>query len=109
VVTLGPAGAAVLSLRQEPPGQVHRQPAPAVDAVDTTGCGVAFPGALAHRIAPGDDAIAASRFAVRVGVFAATRPGAQACDPTAQELDRFIAAMHEGAATRELSLPVGLR
>jgi ribokinase len=102
VVTLGPAGAVVLSLRQEHLGHVHRQPAPTVDAVDTTGCGDAFLGALAHRLALGDDAVAASRFAVRVGAFAATRPGAQASYPTAQELDRFTSAIHESAATREL-------
>ena len=69
--------------------QVHLAPAPSVKAVDTTGCGDAFLGALAHRLAAGDDLATASRFAATVGAFAATRAGAQASYPTLEELETF--------------------
>ena len=68
---------------------MYRAPAPRVKAVDTTGSGDAFLGALAHRLALGDDLAAAGRFAVQVGSFAATRAGAQASYPTLDELERF--------------------
>jgi ribokinase len=89
VVTLGSQGAVALSLRNSSTTQVHRAAAPRVTAVDTTGCGDAFLGALAFRLAMGDDVAAAGRFAVQVGAFAATRPGAQASYPTLDELERF--------------------
>jgi ribokinase len=65
-------------------------PAVPVDAVDTTGCGDAFMGAVALRLAAGDDLGTAARFAVGVGAFAATRPGAQASYPTPSELAAFL-------------------
>jgi len=89
VVTLGRDGAVVLGLAQGATAQLHRVPAPRVRAVDTTGCGDAFLGALAHRLALGDDPATACRFAARVGAFAATRPGAQASYPTVEELEVF--------------------
>jgi ribokinase len=89
VVTLGAAGAVVLGVVPGQPTRVHRERAPKVKAVDTTGCGDAFLGALAHRMALGDEPAAAASSAVRVGAFAATRPGAQASYPTPDELDRF--------------------
>jgi len=72
VVTLGASGA-LLSAS----GGTVRVPSPAVDAVDTTGAGDAFTGALAWRLGRGDGLEAAVRFAVRVGAAAVTRPGAQ--------------------------------
>ena len=89
VVTLGARGAVMLVLGEGGPTQVHRAAAPRVTAVDTTGSGDAFLGALAHRLALGDDLAAAGRFAVQVGSFAATRPGAQASYPTPDDLERF--------------------
>jgi ribokinase len=98
VVTLGARGAVMLALSDgQSSRQVHRAPAPRVTAVDTTGSGDAFLGALAHRLALGDDLAAAGRFAVRVGSFAATRPGAQASYPTLDELE---AALREHADRR---------
>ena len=91
IVTLGAGGAAVLDLAGSTDVYLCRVPAPAVSVVDTTGCGDAFLGALAYRLAVGDDAEAACRFAVGVGSLAATRPGAQASYPTAAELRAFIA------------------
>ena len=63
-----------------------------VDPVDTTGCGDAFIGALALKLAQGEDLVDAARYAATVGAFAATRNGAQSSYPTADELAEFTAA-----------------
>ncbi|MCF6523730.1 ribokinase [Streptomyces sp. JJ36] len=73
VVTLGARGA----LAAERGGPVRQVPSPAVTAVDTTGAGDAFTGALAWRLCRGDSLETATRFAVRVGAAAVTRAGAQ--------------------------------
>lgn len=76
VMTLGAAG----SLVGDADG-VHRiAPAP-VTAVDTTGAGDAFIGALATGLARGDSLVQAARTASRVGAFAATGAGAQPSYP----------------------------
>lgn len=78
VLTLGGRGALVAD------GTVPvLVPAPRVPVVDTTGAGDAFVGALAHRLARGDDLVAAARTAVRVGAFAVGRAGAQPAFPGA--------------------------
>ncbi|MFD4997574.1 ribokinase [Streptomyces buecherae] len=81
VITLGPAGALAADRR----GQT-RVPGVPVEAVDTTGAGDAFTGALAWRLGAGDDLATAVRYAVRVGAAAVTRPGAQRSYPTAAEV-----------------------
>ncbi|MGP5079752.1 ribokinase [Brachybacterium alimentarium] len=58
---------------------------PKVHAVDTTGAGDAFVGALAVGLARGESAADACRRAVRVGAFAVTRHGAQPSYPTRQD------------------------
>lgn len=88
VVTLGAEGAVVIS-----GGSREQVPAPKVRAVDTTGAGDAFTGALAHRLAEGDDLVAAARFAVQVASLAVTRPGAQRSYPTRQEFAAFQARL----------------
>lgn len=60
--------------------------APAVEAVDTTGAGDAFCGALAAELARGMDVEAACATAVRAGAHAVTRLGAQTALPTRSEL-----------------------
>lgn len=87
IVTLGAAGAAILDLTEK--SAVTTIPAPVVTAVDTTGCGDAFLGSLAYRLALDEDPVTASRYAVDVGAFAATRPGAQSSYPTSTELADF--------------------
>lgn len=84
VITLGPAGA----LTADRDGHT-RVPGVPVEAVDTTGAGDAFTGALAWRLGVGDDLVTAARFAVRVGALAVTRPGAQQSYPTAAEVARL--------------------
>ncbi|MFE1173643.1 ribokinase [Streptomyces sp. NPDC058773] len=82
VVTLGGDGALVLDAA----GAQH-VPGVRVEAVDTTGAGDAFTGALATRLARGDALPEAARFAVRVGAAAVTKPGAQPSYPTRAELE----------------------
>ncbi|MEN0104228.1 MAG: ribokinase [Curtobacterium sp.] len=65
-------------------------PAIPVEAVDTTGCGDAFMGAVALRLAAGDDLAEAARFAAAVGAYAATGAGAQASYPTTEQLEAFL-------------------
>lgn len=67
-------------------------PAVPVEAVDTTGCGDAFMGALARQLADGASLTDAARYATGVGAVAATRRGAQASYPTEAELEVFLAA-----------------
>ncbi|MFE6742053.1 ribokinase [Streptomyces tubercidicus] len=82
VVTLGGEGALVLDA-----DGVSGVPGVRVKAVDTTGAGDAFTGALATRLARGDALPEAARFAVRVGAAAVTKPGAQPSYPTRAELE----------------------
>ncbi|MFF8372739.1 ribokinase [Streptomyces lydicus] len=82
VVTLGGDGALTLDAS----GTVE-VPGIRVKAVDTTGAGDAFTGALATRLAGGDALPEAARFAVRVGAAAVTKPGAQPSYPTRTELE----------------------
>lgn len=81
VVTLGARGAVAAD-----PSGVVRVPGIPVVAVDTTGAGDAFTGALASRLARGDTLAQAVGFAVRVGAAAVTRAGAQDSFPTAEQV-----------------------
>ncbi|MCS6554862.1 ribokinase [Curtobacterium flaccumfaciens] len=88
IVTRGGAGCVVHDGGTEPvPIEAVR-----VEPVDTTGCGDAFMGAVALRLAAGDTLVDAARFAVGVGAYAATKPGAQASYPTTAELEAFLRA-----------------
>ena len=75
VVTLGAAGSVVLDANSREPVTVI-DPVK-VEVVDTTGCGDAFTGALAHRLAGGSSLVDASRFAAQISALAATEHGAQ--------------------------------
>ncbi len=101
IVTLGADGA-VWAQRQEPGSPdpaIERGHVPAftVTAVDTTGAGDAFAGALAHylakaaregRAAPLEDAV---RFASAAGAITTTRPGAQPSLPSLSEVQALLA------------------
>lgn len=82
VVTMGAAGALVLA-----GGKAEHVPAPAVDAVDTTGAGDAFCGALADSLARGTRLVDAVGRAVYAGAAATTRMGAQSALPSAADLE----------------------
>lgn len=86
IVTRGGAGCVVHDGDAEP----VEVAAVRVDPVDTTGCGDAFTGAVALRLDVGDSLVEAARYAVGVGAYAATKPGAQASYPTTSELESFL-------------------
>ncbi|MFD2417983.1 ribokinase [Amycolatopsis pigmentata] len=83
VVTIGARGALVAT----PSGTVEIA-APKVKAVDTTGAGDAFTGALAAALADAEELETAARRAAEVAAISVTRPGAQPSYPSAQELRR---------------------
>ena len=82
VVTLGAKGAAVVTA-----DGVTEVPSPKVEAVDTTGAGDAFAGALAASLAKGAELADAARKAVKVAAITVTRQGAQPSYPKASELE----------------------
>jgi ribokinase len=84
VVTLGADGALVVD-----DGQVEHVPAIEVAAVDATGAGDAFCGALADGLARELDLLAATRWAVRVAGLATTRWGAQPSMPSRDEVEEY--------------------
>lgn len=86
VVTLGAAGCVVID-----GDEVTRLPAPKIDAVDTTGSGDAFTGALSAGLASGLNLVEAARLGTRAGAYAATGRGAQASYATRERLDAWEA------------------
>ncbi|GAA1988240.1 ribokinase [Kitasatospora viridis] len=77
VVTLGAEGVLVRD-----GSFVELVPAPKVAAVDTTGAGDTFCGALAVALAEGEPLAGAARFAVRAAALSVTRTGARTAMPT---------------------------
>jgi ribokinase len=82
LVTLGAAGV----LADGPQGPLH-VPAPRVTAVDTTGAGDAFNGALAVALAERRPLAAALAFANAAAALACTKRGAQPALPTRAEVE----------------------
>jgi ribokinase len=87
VVTRGAEGADVHTAE----GLRHIDPF-AVVPVDSTGAGDSFCGALAARLAAGDDLLVAARFAAAGGALATTRHGAVPSIPTAAEIVSLLQA-----------------
>jgi ribokinase len=83
VATLGAAGALFVTA-----AETGRVAAPAAAAVDTTGAGDTFNGALASRLAVGDPLVAAVPFAVAAASLSTERDGAREGMPTGEELGR---------------------
>ena len=86
VITRGAAGAALYSRG----GLVAEAEPPEVVAVDATGAGDAFVGAIVVALLEGMEAEAALRFACGAGALAATRPGAQPSLPTRAEVEGLL-------------------
>lgn len=84
VTTLGAAGA-----RYRGPQSSADVAAPTVDAVDTTGAGDAFAGALAAKWSTGAEA--AVRWACAAGAFAATRRGAGSSSGVRNDIESLLA------------------
>jgi ribokinase len=89
VITVGNKGA-ILATKT---GVVHL-PAPIVKAVDTTGAGDAFCGALAVAVSSGKRLNESVIYANCAGALATTRIGAQEALPTREELDVFMQKFH---------------
>jgi ribokinase len=81
VVTLGSQGVLVVE-----GDRAERIEAPRVNAVDTTGAGDAFCGALAQALAEGAELVEAARWAVRVAAVSVTRVGAQSGLPRREDV-----------------------
>lgn len=90
VLTLGAQGSVVTDY-----DELHWIPAARVEAVDTTGAGDAFIGALAVGLARGESLPDAARLASQVGAFAATGHGAQ---PSYPSIDDTLPLLDGGTA-----------
>ena len=88
VVTLGADGALLVA-----GGDAVLLPAPPVEAVDTTGAGDAFCGAIAEALARGVAIDEATARAVHAGSLATTRRGAQPSLPTGAQVNASLARL----------------
>ncbi|MET1004855.1 MAG: ribokinase [Propionibacteriaceae bacterium] len=88
IVTLGADGSVVLDATAAAADRVSTIDGIRVEVVDTTGCGDAFTGAVAHQLAAGASLVDAARFAGRVSALAATAAGAQSSYAAFVELDQ---------------------
>jgi ribokinase len=85
IITLGGNGCLVCT-----EGEMRHIAAYAVEVVDTTAAGDSFVGALAVRLALGDDPFAAARYATAAAAISVTRAGAQPSLPRASEIEDFL-------------------
>jgi ribokinase len=85
IVTLGSRGARVVTVDDS-----YSVPAPAVKAVDTTGAGDAFNGALAVALSEGEPLRQAVRFSNYAGALCVTKPEVVASLPRRAEVDELI-------------------
>ena len=92
IVTLGAAGAAVITATQ-----TAHLPAPAVQAIDATGAGDCFTGALAAGLAAGDAVETATQRAVAAASYSTTVMGATPGMPTLAQLDAFLVSLPKPA------------
>ena len=90
VLTLGEQGALILTSRTS-----KRIPAFSVDAVDTTGAGDAFCGALATALASGETLDEAIAFANAAGAVAVTVIGATPSMPPRAKVDLLMSQSHQ--------------
>ena len=107
IVTLGARGACARAQ-----GAFHLQTAYRVDAIDTTGAGDTFCGALTAALSAGLDLPKALARASAAGALATTRLGAQASVPAHHEVEEFqlaqTATVNGSDALRELAAYCGL-
>jgi ribokinase len=91
VVTLGAHGSVVLDSLAEEGRRITRIAPTKVDAVDTTGAGDAFTGALAARLAAEETLAEAAAFASVAAALATTRKGTQAAYPSLEDVRARLA------------------
>jgi len=85
VVTLGADGALVVE-----GDRAEHVATPAADALDTTGAGDAFCGALADALARGAALVEATRWGVAAAALSVARPGAQGGMPAREDVRRQL-------------------
>ncbi len=90
VVTLGSGGSVVFDVRAEGTGHVTPIAATSVSPVDTTGAGDCFTGALAARLANGDDVSTAAAFASVAAALATTAKGTQVAYPNQDQVQTLM-------------------
>ncbi|WP_426997277.1 ribokinase [Pseudarthrobacter sp. N5] len=86
LVTLGAQGSVVLDSQTTIRTQITRIAPTKVNAVDTTGAGDAFTGAVAARLAAGETLGEAAAFASVTAALAATKKGTQAAYPGVEDV-----------------------
>jgi ribokinase len=91
LVTLGANGSVVLDSQAAEAGRITRIAPVKVHAVDTTGAGDAFTGAVAARLAAGEPLAEAAAFASVAAALAATRKGTQAAYAGVADVERMQA------------------
>ncbi|MDD0859529.1 ribokinase [Arthrobacter alpinus] len=91
LVTLGAAGSVVLDSTNASAPAVLIAPTK-VNAVDTTGAGDAFTGAVAARLAAGDSLVDAARQASVAAALATTKRGTQAAYPLLEDVTALLSA-----------------
>ena len=84
IITLGSKGSLVYSADGS-----FMVTARVVKAVDTTGAGDAYNGALVAALAEGKTLVEAARFATTAASISVTRPGAQTSSPTRNEIENL--------------------
>lgn len=90
IITLGADGAVVLD--DDTITHVSTYP---VEALDTTGAGDVFNGALAVAIADGKDILAATAFACKAAALSVTKMGSQTSAPRKNEVESFLVKRKE--------------
>jgi len=85
IITLGKQGALIVTDDFE-----QHVPSIIVDAIDTTGAGDIFNGALAVALANGMELTAAVAFACKAAALSVTRLGAQSSAPNLKELEMYL-------------------
>ncbi len=92
IVTLGANGSVVLDSLADPEKQLVQIAPVKVNAVDTTGAGDAFTGAVAARLAAGASLADAAAFASIAAALATTSKGTQAAYPGEEDVRRVLAS-----------------
>ena len=82
IITLGSKGCCTL----DADGKMENVPAVKASAVDTTGAGDCFTGAMACSLAEGNPLEKALEFAAKASAIAVTRAGAQPSFPSRKEI-----------------------
>jgi ribokinase len=85
IITMGKQGALIVTDRYE-----KMVPSIAVEAVDATGAGDVFNGALAVAIAAGMELTEAVTFACKAAAISVTRLGAQSAAPNLEEMELYV-------------------